>query len=152
MLNVEDSAEIRRSRSEQLPIFEIARVLGIARNTVKAALASDSPPKYQRAPTGSVVDGAGQSSPDASRMYWPLPARPLPTAAAAANSLNGARPGSNADGAKVAAATASGPMLFLNVIADGALAVAVRECAGACDHLGVRRATAPRCGSRGDAP
>ena len=44
MLNVEDSAEIRRSRSEQLPIFEIARVLGIARNTVKAALASDSPP------------------------------------------------------------------------------------------------------------
>jgi hypothetical protein len=62
-----------------------------------------------------------QSSPDASRMYWPLPARPLPTAAAAANSLNGARPGSKADGAKVAAATASGPMLFLNVIADGAL-------------------------------
>ena len=109
------------ARSEQLPIFEIARVLGIARNTVKAALASDSPPKYQRAPTGSVVDGAGQSSPDASRMYWPLPARRLPTAAAAANSLNGARPGSKADGAKVAAATASGPMLFLNVIADGAL-------------------------------
>jgi hypothetical protein len=31
-------------------------------------------------------------------------------------------------------------------------AMAVRECAGACDHLGVRRATAPRCGSRGDAP
>lgn len=57
MLNVEDWAEIRRlRRSEQLPISEIARVLGISRNTVKAALASDGPPKYQRAPAGSVVD------------------------------------------------------------------------------------------------
>ena len=59
MLNVEDWAEIRRlRRSEQLPISEIARVLGISRNTVKAALASDGPPKYQRAPAGSVVDEA----------------------------------------------------------------------------------------------
>lgn len=57
MLNVEDWAEIRRlRRSEQLPISEIARGLGISRNTVKAALASDGPPKYQRAPAGSVVD------------------------------------------------------------------------------------------------
>jgi transposase len=57
VLNVEDWAEIRRlRRSEQLPISEIARVLGIARNTVKAALASDGPPRYQRAPAGSVVD------------------------------------------------------------------------------------------------
>jgi transposase len=30
--------------------------LGISRNTVKAALASNGPPKYQRAPAGSVVD------------------------------------------------------------------------------------------------
>jgi transposase len=59
VLNVEDWAEIRRlRRSEQLPISEIARVLGISRNTVKAALASDGPPKYQRAPAGSVVDEA----------------------------------------------------------------------------------------------
>lgn len=57
MLNVEDWAEIRRlRRAEQLPISEIARVLGISRNTVKAALASDGPPSYQRAPAGSVVD------------------------------------------------------------------------------------------------
>jgi transposase len=59
VLNVEDWAEIRRlRRSEQLPISEIARVLGISRNTVKAALSSDGPPKYQRAPAGSVVDEA----------------------------------------------------------------------------------------------
>jgi transposase len=59
VLSVEDWAEIRRlRRSECLPISEIARVLGISRNTVKSALVSDEPPKYQRAPAGSVVDEA----------------------------------------------------------------------------------------------
>jgi transposase len=59
VLNVEDWAEIRRlRRSECLPISEIARVLGISRNTVKSALTSDGPPKYQRAATGSVADEA----------------------------------------------------------------------------------------------
>ncbi len=57
MLSVEDWAEIRRlRRSEQLSISEVARVMGVARNTVKAALASDRPPKYERVPRGSVVD------------------------------------------------------------------------------------------------
>lgn len=57
MLSVEDWAEIRRlRRSEQLLISEGARVMGVARNTVKAALASDRPPKYQRVSAGSVVD------------------------------------------------------------------------------------------------
>jgi transposase len=57
VLSVEDWAEIRRlRRAEQLPIAQIARVLGISRNTVKAALASDGPPKYQRPPAGSVAD------------------------------------------------------------------------------------------------
>lgn len=32
--------------------------MGVARNTVKAALVSDRPPKYQRVPAGSVVDEA----------------------------------------------------------------------------------------------
>ena len=37
MLNVEDWAEIRRlRRAEQMPIAEIARVMGISRNTVRA--------------------------------------------------------------------------------------------------------------------
>jgi transposase len=57
VLSVEDWAEIRRlRRAEQMPIAQIARMLGISRNTVKAALASDGPPKYQRAPAGSVAD------------------------------------------------------------------------------------------------
>jgi transposase len=54
---VEDWAEIRRlHRSEQMPVKAIARVLGISRNTVRAALASDGPPKYERRPAGSAVD------------------------------------------------------------------------------------------------
>jgi transposase len=56
-LDVEDWAEIRRlRRSEGVSISEIARVLAISRNTVKAALASDEPPQYRRRPAGSVVD------------------------------------------------------------------------------------------------
>jgi transposase len=57
VLSVEDWAEIRRLyRAERLPIRAVARVLGISRNTVRAALASDAPPKYERPPAGSVVD------------------------------------------------------------------------------------------------
>jgi len=56
-LSVEDWAEIRRLRRvEGLPIKMIARTLGISRNTVRAALASDGPPKYERTPAGSAVD------------------------------------------------------------------------------------------------
>src|SRR5262249_372884 len=48
MLAVEDWAEIRRlRRSEGMPIQVIARVMGVSRNTVKRALASDRPPKYE---------------------------------------------------------------------------------------------------------
>ncbi len=54
---MEDWAEIRRlHRAEGVPIKEIGRRLGVARNTVKAALASDRPPRYERAPRGSVAD------------------------------------------------------------------------------------------------
>lgn len=57
MLSVEDWAEIRRlHRAEGLPIKMIARVLGVSRNTVRSALASDGPPRYQRLPAGSAVD------------------------------------------------------------------------------------------------
>jgi transposase len=57
VLNVEDWAEIRRlHRSEQMPIKAIARVMGISKNTVKKALASDGPPGYVRAGRGSIVD------------------------------------------------------------------------------------------------
>jgi transposase len=58
VLIVEQWAEIRRLRkSEGVSISEIARVVGCSRNTVKAALASSGPPKYQRPRSGSVVDG-----------------------------------------------------------------------------------------------
>ncbi|UXA13652.1 IS21 family transposase [Mycobacterium sp. SMC-8] len=57
MLSVEDWAEIRRlHKTEGLPIKLIARTLGISRNTVRAAVASDGPPKYVRRPAGSAVD------------------------------------------------------------------------------------------------
>lgn len=57
MINVEDWAEVRRlHRAEGMGIKAIARHLGIARNTVREALRSDGPPRYERAPTGSAVD------------------------------------------------------------------------------------------------
>ena len=57
MLSVEDWAEIRRlHRSENVSISEVARLMGISRNTVKSALAAEGPPKYEREPAGSVVD------------------------------------------------------------------------------------------------
>jgi transposase len=54
---MEDWAEIRRlHRAEQVPIKEIARRMGVARNTVRAALAADGAPKYSRPARGSLVD------------------------------------------------------------------------------------------------
>ena len=56
-MSVEDWAEIRRlHRAEGMPVKAIARVLGISRNTVRAAIASDGPPKYERKAAGSIVD------------------------------------------------------------------------------------------------
>ena len=58
MLSVEDWAEIRRlRRAEGLPIKMIARTLGVSRNTVRSALAAEGPPRYERKPAGSAVDG-----------------------------------------------------------------------------------------------
>jgi hypothetical protein len=39
-----------------MPVRAIARKLGNLRNTVRSAISDDAPPKYQRAPKGSVVD------------------------------------------------------------------------------------------------
>jgi transposase len=56
---VEDWAEIRRlHRAERMPIKVIARVMGVSKNTVKAALRADGPPRYERPLRGSVVDEA----------------------------------------------------------------------------------------------
>ncbi|GGX45743.1 hypothetical protein GCM10010353_70640 [Streptomyces chryseus] len=52
---MEDWAEIRRlHRAEQMPVRAIARRLGIARNTVRRAIADDAPPKCQGA-EGSIA-------------------------------------------------------------------------------------------------
>jgi transposase len=57
VIKVEDWAEIRRlRRAEGLSISEIARRMGLARNTVSSALASERPPKYERPPRGSLAD------------------------------------------------------------------------------------------------
>jgi transposase len=54
---VEDWAEIRRlHRAVQIPIKAIARLLGVSKITVKAAITSNGPPRYERAPRGSIVD------------------------------------------------------------------------------------------------
>ncbi len=75
MLSVEDWAEVRRlHRSEGLPIKAIARVLGVSKNTVKAAIASDAPPKYQRARKGSIVDAAEPRIRELLRAYPTMPA------------------------------------------------------------------------------
>jgi transposase len=75
VLIVEDWAVIRRlRRAEQVSISEIARVLGISRNTVRAALASDAPPKYERKPAGSSVDAVEPGIRELLRAYPTMPA------------------------------------------------------------------------------
>jgi transposase len=75
VLGVEDWAEIRRlGRSEGLPIAEIARVMGISRNTVKVALSSAGPPQYRRRPVGSIVDGVEPRIRELLRAYPTMPA------------------------------------------------------------------------------
>jgi len=57
VLSVEDWAEMRRlHRAEGISIKQIAWVLGVSRNTVRTALRSDQPPRYERTSRGSVVD------------------------------------------------------------------------------------------------
>jgi transposase len=75
VLSVEDWAEIRRlRRSEDLPIKAIARVLGVSRNTVRRALASDAPPKYVRKTAGSIVDTVEPQIRELLRAYPSMPA------------------------------------------------------------------------------
>jgi transposase len=75
VLSVEDWAEIRRLyRAEKMPIKVIARVLGTSRNTVRAAIASDGPPKYERKPAGSIVDAVEPRVRELLRAYPTMPA------------------------------------------------------------------------------
>ena len=75
MLSVEDWAKIRRlHRAEGLPIKMIARTLGVSRNTVRAAIARDDAPKYERAPAGSIVDEVEPRVREVLRVYPTMPA------------------------------------------------------------------------------
>jgi transposase len=75
VLGVEDWAEIRRlHRGEGLPIKVIARVLGVSRNTVRAAIASDAPPRYERKAAGSIVDEVEPRIRELLRAYPTMPA------------------------------------------------------------------------------
>lgn len=91
MISVEDWAEIRRlHRAEGLSIRQIARMRDVSRNTVRAAVRSDGPPRYARAAKGSVADGfeprvrellrvfpAMPSTVIAERVGWPYSVRTL---------------------------------------------------------------------------
>jgi transposase len=57
-----------------LPIKAIVRVLGVSRNTVRAAIASDAPPRYVRAPKGSLVDAVEPRIRELLRAYPTMPA------------------------------------------------------------------------------
>ncbi len=75
MLDVENWAEIRRLyRAEGLPIRAIARVMGVSRNTVRAAVASDGPPRYVRRRPGSIVDGFEPAIRELLRAFPEMPA------------------------------------------------------------------------------
>jgi transposase len=75
VLSVEDWAEIRRlHRAEGMPVKAIARVMGVSRNTVRAAIASDRPPKYERPRKGSIVDAAEPRIRELLRAYPSMPA------------------------------------------------------------------------------
>jgi transposase len=75
VLGVEDWAEIRRlRRAERMPIAQIARVLGISRNTVRAALDKEAPPKYVRKPAGSIVDAVEPRIRELLQVYPTMPA------------------------------------------------------------------------------
>jgi transposase-like protein len=51
-----DWAEVRAMHADGVTKREIARRLGISRNTVERLLSAIEPPRYSRAPAGSMLD------------------------------------------------------------------------------------------------
>lgn len=75
MITLDEWAEIRRlHRSEDMGIKAISRKLGIARNTVRGALRSDEPPRYRRAPKGTIADAAEPEIREQLRLDATMPA------------------------------------------------------------------------------
>jgi len=74
MIDVDDWAEIRRLHfAERLGIKAISRQLGVARNTVRTAVRSGSPPNYQRPKRPSLVDAV---EPEICRLLKSCPTMP----------------------------------------------------------------------------
>ncbi len=72
---MEDWAEIRRlHRAEGMGIKAIARRMGVARNTVREAIRSDLPPRYERARKGSMVDAVEARIVELLREFPQMPA------------------------------------------------------------------------------
>jgi len=57
-----------------MPVKAIARVMKVSRNTVRAAIASDRPPKYQRPAKGSIVDAVEPRIRELLQAYPAMPA------------------------------------------------------------------------------
>src|SRR5499427_7570668 len=57
-----------------MPIKVIARVMKVSRNTVRAAIASDRPPRYERPAKGSIVDAAEPRIRELLQAYPTMPA------------------------------------------------------------------------------
>jgi transposase len=86
VIKLEDWAEIRRlHRAEGVSISEIARLLGIARNTVRAALASDRPPRYERQARGSKADAVEAQVRALSAQFPRMPATVIASGSAGRN-------------------------------------------------------------------
>ncbi len=57
MYDVQDWAEVRRLHRDGWTNTDIAEKFGMSRNTVASLIASETPPRYERAPAGSLLDG-----------------------------------------------------------------------------------------------
>lgn len=72
---MKDCAETRRLHpAEALGLKTIARTLAVSRNTVRVAIASDAPPKYERMPAGSAVNVFEDAIPEQLRSVPTMPA------------------------------------------------------------------------------
>ena len=82
---MEDWAEISRLyRAEGMGIKAIARHMGVARNTLREAIRSDTPPRYERVRKGPVVDAVEPRVLELLREFPQMPASSTRSSASSA--------------------------------------------------------------------